>query len=69
MFLSHDLGLGLGISTVIISLGLRLLFMKNNLKNAKNSKINRLLYIEKKELNERIKQIKVKKMIVLFFIL
>lgn len=59
MFLSHDLGLGMGISTVIISLGLRLFFLKFNLKNAKNGKINRLLYVEKKDLNSKIKEIKV----------
>jgi len=59
MFLSHELGLGLGISTVLISIGMRLAFLKFNLRNAKNAKINRLLYVEKKELNNKIKQMKV----------
>lgn len=59
MFLSHDLGLGLGISTVIISIGLRLCFLKINLRNAKNAKINRLLFVEKKDVNNRLKAIKV----------
>ena len=60
MFLSHDLGLGLGISTVIISIGLRLCFLKVNLRNSKNAKINRLLYVEKKDINSRMKEIQVK---------
>jgi hypothetical protein len=59
MFLSHDLGLGLGISTVIISIGLRLCFLKVNLRSAKNAKINRLLFVEKKDINNRLKEVKV----------
>ncbi len=59
MFLSHELGLGLGVSTVIISIGLRLCFLKVNLRNAKNVKINRLLYVEKKDINKRMKEVKV----------
>lgn len=59
MFLSHDLGLGLGISTIIMSLGLRLVFLRNNIKSQRNSKLNRLLYYEKIELQNKIKQIKV----------
>ncbi len=63
MFLSHDLGLGLGISTIIISIGLRLCFLKVNLRNGKNMKINRLLYAEKKDINSKMKEIKVKTII------
>lgn len=59
MFLSHDLGLGLGLSTVLISIGLRLCFLKINLSTAKNSRISRLLYLEKKDINSRLKEIKV----------
>lgn len=59
MFLSHDLGLGLGVSTIIMSLGLRLLFLRNNIKSQRNSKLSRLLYYEKIELQNKIKQIKV----------
>jgi len=60
MFLSHDMGLGLGISTILISIGLRMSFAKFNIRNAKNAKINRLVYVEKKDMNAKIKQIKVK---------
>lgn len=67
MFLSHDLGLGLGLSTVFISIGLRLCFLKINLTNAKNSKINRLLFVEKKDINNRLKEVKVIYIIVLSF--
>lgn len=59
MFLSHDLGLGLGLSTVFISIGLRLCFLKVNLSNVKNSKINRMLFVEKKEINNKLKEVKV----------
>lgn len=63
MFLSHELGLGLGISTIIISIGLRLTFFKVNLRNTKNLKINRLLFTEKKEINKKLREIKVNRII------
>ncbi len=59
MFLSHDIGLGLGISTLLISIGLRLTFIKFNIRSSKNGIINRFVYVEKKDLNSKIKAIKV----------
>jgi len=59
MFLNSGLGLGMGLSIFGLSLCLRLIFFKSNLLNHKNMRIQKTLYPEKQELNQKIKNLQV----------
>ena len=59
MFLSNELGLGMGLSFVGLSFLLRLMFFKQNLRNHKNMAIQKLIYPEKIESSERLKKLTV----------
>ena len=60
MFLSNDLGLGMGLSLIGLSIIIRLSFFKINLTNFKNMVINKMIYPEKQESNEKLQKLIVK---------
>lgn len=61
MFLNSELGLGMGLSFIGLSFLLRLAFFKINAKNQKNMALGKLLYHEKQEAQEKLKELKVNK--------
>jgi membrane protein insertase Oxa1/YidC/SpoIIIJ len=59
MFLNNDLGLGMGLSFIGLSVIIRLLFFKVNLRNFKNMQITKLIYSEKNQATLKLNELQV----------